>query len=284
MTDYQQARAGLGADLRALRLDAGLTVRGLAALLGWPPSKVSKLENGRQTATAADVSAFAGAVGRGDAAGELLARLRALDSHYMGWRRQLAAGTAARARAALDMDASTHEIWACETAVVPGLLQTAAYARAMLTRTAWLHGAPADVDAAVAARMERQHRFRQHARRLRVLLWEAALYMRLCPVEVMRDQLAHIAAVAAGGVEVGIVELGATLDVVPGHGFWIHDGRLVLVETIGAELRIEESAEVDTYRHVFEHLDAAAVHGPDVKRVLARAARTMSATHPNRLT
>ncbi len=40
-----------GPQLRQVREDAGISGRGMAELLGWPPSKISKLENGQQTAT-----------------------------------------------------------------------------------------------------------------------------------------------------------------------------------------------------------------------------------------
>ena len=48
-TDLQQARVALGVRLRELRADDGLSGRDLAGGCGWLPSKVSKLENGRQT-------------------------------------------------------------------------------------------------------------------------------------------------------------------------------------------------------------------------------------------
>jgi transcriptional regulator with XRE-family HTH domain len=79
-TDFQHARRSLGARLRELRTQAGLTGRVLAQRLGWPQSKISKLETGRQTATADDLQAWAAGIGRPSVAGELQARLRGLES------------------------------------------------------------------------------------------------------------------------------------------------------------------------------------------------------------
>src|SRR5262245_20151640 len=74
-TDYQQAREGLGLRLRELRLtapDGRLTGAQLAERLGWPPSKVSKLELGKQTATPDDLRRYTDAVGQPEAYGEVL--------------------------------------------------------------------------------------------------------------------------------------------------------------------------------------------------------------------
>jgi transcriptional regulator with XRE-family HTH domain len=48
-TDFQSARVALGARLRELRVEAGLGGKGIAETLGWQRSKVSRLENGKQT-------------------------------------------------------------------------------------------------------------------------------------------------------------------------------------------------------------------------------------------
>jgi transcriptional regulator with XRE-family HTH domain len=50
-----QAKEALGHRLRDLRKDAGLTGRQLALLAGWPNSKVSKIEYGKQTPTEDDI-------------------------------------------------------------------------------------------------------------------------------------------------------------------------------------------------------------------------------------
>ncbi|MFF9740591.1 helix-turn-helix domain-containing protein [Streptomyces sp. NPDC014376] len=46
-TDFQTARAALGARLRELRSEAGFNGKGVAEVLGWQYSKVSRLETGK---------------------------------------------------------------------------------------------------------------------------------------------------------------------------------------------------------------------------------------------
>lgn len=70
-TDYQTAREALGARLRELRTEAGLEGKSLAAKLGCQPSKVSRLQNGKQTPTAADLTKWAHACDRPDVEAEL---------------------------------------------------------------------------------------------------------------------------------------------------------------------------------------------------------------------
>lgn len=94
-TDYQQARQALGVRLRELRLSAPggrLTGAELAEQYGWNKSKVSRLENGRQTPTPHDLRNWAEATGQPEAYDELVARLRGFESHIRSWRRQLASG------------------------------------------------------------------------------------------------------------------------------------------------------------------------------------------------
>ncbi len=55
-TDFQTARVALGARLRELRSEAGLNGKGVAEALGWQRSKVSRLETGKQTPTASDLT------------------------------------------------------------------------------------------------------------------------------------------------------------------------------------------------------------------------------------
>ncbi|KMS77649.1 DNA-binding protein, partial [Streptomyces regensis] len=139
MTDFQMARSALGTRLRELRTEAGLSGKAIAAHLNWPPSKVSKIETGKQSPTAEDLHRWASACARPEAEPELTGRLRSLETHYAAWRRQLAAGVRARQEDWQSIEGSALEIRCVETAVVPGLLQTAEYARHMFLRTTALH-------------------------------------------------------------------------------------------------------------------------------------------------
>lgn len=276
MTDYQTARTSLGVQLRELRTDAGLSGRDLATRLGWHPSKVSRLEHGKQTATVEDLTAWAAACGQPAAGRGLIAQRRSLETHYASWRRQLAGGTRARQVAFAELERGTRCFRIFESACVPGLLQTRDYAAPMIRRGIRLHDTPNDRDAAVHARLERQRILRESGRAFHILIWEPALLVRLCADDAMAAQLDHISAsITQGRHDIGIVPVDARLDVVPSHGFWIFDDTQVLVETVSAELCLTDDDAITPYRQVFAELSHAAERGHDAVRLVERARRRL---------
>ncbi|MFD5058271.1 helix-turn-helix domain-containing protein [Streptomyces sp. NPDC058394] len=269
-TDFQQARASLGARLRELR--AEITGRDLATRLGWTQSKVSKLETGRQTATAADLKAWADATGHPTAADELQARLQGLESHSRSWRRQLRAGhRPVQDALTVEYERST-ELRAWEGSMIVGLLQTPDYARAIFTRYAELHRSPRDIEDAVRARMRRQDMLYQQGRTFHIVMWEAALYSGVCPPTVLSAQLDRLVGVIGlDTVRLGIVPLGAQVAIPPGPGFWLYDERLTIVEDWHAELWLDDPDSLTVYRRVWDALADSAVYGASAHRLLARA-------------
>ncbi|MFE6284336.1 helix-turn-helix domain-containing protein [Streptomyces sp. NPDC057877] len=279
-TDYQQAREALGTRLRELRLSAAdgrLTGPQLARRLGWPHSKVYKLEGGRQTATGDDLRAWAEAVGEPEVTEELLARLRGFESHIRSWRRQLASGHAPVQdvwNVAVDQARVIH---AWEEAVIPGMLQTADYARHIFLRYADLQGTKRDTDAAVRARVQRQEWLYRGGRMFHALVWEPALHALICPPSVLVGQLDRLAGVIGmDTVELGVIPLGASLRVPPANGFWVLDQQLVIAEDWHAELWLDDADTVASYVRVWETLRQSAVYGADAQNVIARARRSVS--------
>ncbi|EWS93480.1 regulatory protein [Streptomyces filamentosus NRRL 11379] len=146
-TDFQTARVALGARLRELRSEAGLNGKGVAEALGWQRSKVSRLETGKQTPTASDLTQWSQAVGRPDVATELRGRLVGLESQYRSWRRQLAGGHRARQELGVTETTVTQLIRGVEVSRIPGLFQTADYARHTFEANAEFRRIPRDIEA-----------------------------------------------------------------------------------------------------------------------------------------
>jgi transcriptional regulator with XRE-family HTH domain len=76
----QQAREALGARLREIRLDAGLTARTLARLAGWHFTKVSKLEHGTRRPSHDDIRAWCRHCRAEEQVTDLLATARSIDA------------------------------------------------------------------------------------------------------------------------------------------------------------------------------------------------------------
>lgn len=271
-TDFQSARIALGARLRELRVEAGLSGKELAERLAWQRSKVSRLETGKQTASAADLMAWAAAVGAPGQGPDLESRRRGLESQQRSWRRQLSAGhRPVQDRYVVEYQ-RTATMRGYEATVIPGLFQTPQYARHLLVQNAALMRSPRDTDEAVAARMRRQEVLYEVGKLFHVLIWEGALHALICPREVMAGQLDRLVGlIGMSTVELGLVPLGASMPLTPKHGFWIFDEERVIVETINTELQYDAVDDVALYGRVWDQLAEAAVYGPRAHRLIARA-------------
>ncbi|MEV0186025.1 DUF5753 domain-containing protein [Streptomyces sp. NPDC050625] len=214
----------------------------LAERLGWPHSKIYKLEGGRQTATSEDLRAWAAGVGRPDVYDELEGRLKAFESHIRSRRRQLAAGHRP-VQDSWNLEVSrTRVIRAWEEAVIPGMLQTADYARSIFLRYATLHGTARDTEEALRSRMRRQEWLYEAGRQFHAPVWEAALHALVCPPPVLAAQLDRLTGmVGMDTVEIGIIPLSTFLKIPTANVFWVLDDRLVITEDWHAELWLDDT-------------------------------------------
>lgn len=265
------ARRALGARLRECRRDAGLSGVALATAAGWPGSKVSKIEHGRQTPTEADIHEWCHWCRADYAVPDLIATLRNLTAAYLEWRRVVVAGQAHRQRRAIGLESDTRSIRGYHPRIIPGLVQTRAYATAIFRRTAEFYQAPDDVEAAVNTRMQRQYVLHRGDHRIHYLIEEQALYTRIGDADVMAEQLRHLlTTMRLPRLAVAIVPRTAEYRA-PATNFVIHDRKVVLVETVAAELTITRPSEVALYEKSFALLAEQAMHGEDA-RALIRAA------------
>lgn len=269
MTSIQHARQALGGRLREVRRRSGLTGRQLAGHLGWVPSKVSKLENGRQTPSDDDIRRWCAACGAGGELDGLLASLHTLESRHAEWRRILSGGATGHQGEISALDARTRLFRAFETSIVPGLLQVDGYARCVFAKVIAAHRVPDDINDAVATRMARQQILYDPAKRFHFVITEAALRYRLCPPRVMLAQLDRLmAATALSGVRIGVIPGPASYPAIPSHGFWILDDKIVMVETISAELNLTQPQEIELYASAFGQLAAVAGYGSHARSVI----------------
>jgi transcriptional regulator with XRE-family HTH domain len=155
-----------------------------------------------------------------------------------------------------------------EPLLVPGLLETEAYARAVVG--AALVKDPAEIERRVTVRMERQRRLAMpDGLNLWVVLDEAALRRPVGGPPVMAEQLRRLAEAATQPnvtLQVLPFEAGAYLGM--GSSLAIltfpdpEDADVVFLENMGGELYLESQEQVRGYVQVFDHLRAAAL-GPE---------------------
>ena len=155
-SNVHEARNALGKRLRELRSSAGLNGRQLAESLSWPPSKVSKLENGHQTPTDDDIRGWTAVTNCERDTEALLASLHTLEVQHAEWQRILRTGLKPHQQELIEWDQRTRLFRAFEVTVIPGLLQTAEYARSRFAEGIRRLKIPNDINEAVARRVQRQ--------------------------------------------------------------------------------------------------------------------------------
>jgi transcriptional regulator with XRE-family HTH domain len=270
VSSFQRAREALGIKLRELRRDARLTGRALAERNGWHPSKISKIEGGKQTPTEADLEIWVGACGQPGLASELIMSLRTLESHYVEHRRLFHTGMSAQQRVFSELEDKTALVRNFENVFVPGLLQTPEYARYRLAEGIEYDGAPDDLDEAVGARMQRQQILYRTGKRFHFVITEAVLRYRLCPPEVMLGQLDRLVTLSTmPTIRFGVIPFGARLPLAPVHGFWLMDERVVVVENFTASQNVTQANEIATYVRIFGQLAAVARYESEARSVIA---------------
>jgi len=267
----EQARRALGTRLREIREDAGLTGRALAATTGWHYTKVSKLENGARPPSQADIREWCRICRADEQVPELVAAARSIETSYAEWRRQLRVGMRRAQAARLPAYERTTRFRLYEPGLVPGILQTAEYAAAVIRSFLAFSQAARDVGEAVAARMEWQ-RIIYGDKEFRVILEEQALRTRVGGPVVMSGQLDRLLAVMSlPSVTLGIIPLGAERKVMPSNGFLIFDDEMVQAETVTAELTVTEPREVALYARRFDFLSKSAVTGREARGLIHHA-------------
>jgi uncharacterized protein DUF5753/helix-turn-helix protein len=143
----------LGEGLRVAMENAGLSGVEAARILGWSPGWVSRLLTGKRGCRDTEIAHFLG-VCRVDAkeAERLMALAQEQDTP--GWLQQYGAGMTKRLRTLIDHETQAAKINCFECLVVPGLLQTAEYARAVFNAVA--NVTASQIEDRLATRMARQ--------------------------------------------------------------------------------------------------------------------------------
>ncbi|AZK93500.1 MULTISPECIES: helix-turn-helix domain-containing protein [Streptomyces] len=273
-TSVQEARAALAERLRALRLDAGITGKQLAAACGWSAAKSSRIAAGRTSPSDDDIRAWCRACGAEDLTADLIAARRQADSMYVEWRRLQRTGMRRLQEASRPLYERTRSFRVYASGVIPGYLQTPGYARALMGTIARFRGTPDDVDDAVKARIRRSQAVLHGNHRFATLIEENVLHHRVGDTEVMAGQLGHLlASMALPSMSIGIVPSAAAREQVmwPVEQFTAFDDDRVHVELLAAKVTVTAPGELEVYHRAFARLARLAVHGAHARALIVRA-------------
>ncbi|GAA4618757.1 helix-turn-helix transcriptional regulator [Actinoallomurus liliacearum] len=276
-------RRRLASRLRQLREQADMTVAEAAKAIEWTPSKITWIETNRgKRPNPRDVrdlcDAYEVTNERERAYLEQLAR----DGRLKGWWDPYGDVLPHPYENYVGLEAEAATVLNFELGMIPGLLQTEDYARAMI------QAGPAElaadkVDKRVEVRIKRQAALRQDpGLRLVAVIDEAALHRQVGSTTVMRAQLQHLVDIAE--------ELSrVTIQVVPfirgahssmTNGFVIlqfpesEDPDVVYVENAAGGLWLEDVQEITGHHVAFQHLLGNADSAPDTIAMIAKMARS----------
>jgi len=271
-TPIREARETLGARLAEIRKDAGLTGRALAVRAGWHFTKVSKIENGARSPSEQDIRAWCLVCGAAGQVPNLIATVRNIQAMYLEHRRQLSSGLKHLQESAIPLYERTTVFRVYETTVIPGLLTTAEYAATIFRFWTDFMNVPDDVNAAVAARMERQKVLYTGNRQFTFILEEQTFHTRVGGPDIMIGQLDRLLAVMSlPAVSLSVIPRRAERHSLAHASFWIFDNSRVNVETVSASLAITQPREIVLYTRVFERLQQSAVTGQHARRLISQA-------------
>lgn len=262
-------RRRLGAELHRLREAAGLTAEEVAAHIENHPSKISRIEHGRSGLRQRDLRDILDLFGVTDERRRNSLLSLARNSNEKGWWHQHKDVLTSAYSDLIDLESDAAGMLSFEALLVPGLLQTADYARAVAGAVPVL--APRDVEEFVSVRMARQEVLtKPEPLELWMILTEAALRQPMGGREVMRTQLRHLTEAAqkdnvtlqvlpyAVGAHAGINGPFTVLEFPE-----LTDQDVVLVENLASSLYLEEEQEIRWYKLVFNHLRMTALPAAD---------------------
>ena len=238
-------------ELRRYRENAGLSCSDAGARLGVSGSKISRIETGVSGLQIEDVAALLGLYHVPAKERRAIVELARKADEKGWWERQ--AGLPQTWRNLIEFESNANRIQNFENMLVPGLLQTAEYSRAIIQG---IDGtlSESELDGLVAARMARQLLLRRtHAPQFLAVIDETALRRPIGGPGVMQRQLHHLLAVSnAANISVRAVPFGANAHAGL-HGSFLlldftEDPDIVYVGNHYTELFLEEEQDLASYR------------------------------------
>lgn len=254
-------RRELAAQLRSLRLESRMTIEQVAGHLFCSAGKVSRMENGFRAGTLRDVRDLCGLYKVPGAQRDYLMEL-ARQSKQHGWWQDY--DLPFSTYVGLEADAASISSYYC--VVVPGLLQTADYARAVVTAVGRGRGLSREaIEERVEIRLTRQRVLTQtNPPKLAAVVDEAVLHRIVGNTAVMAGQMDQLIELSTlDNIDIRVITYGAGCHPGIGGAFDILDFSadlpgLVYIEGLFGLIYVEKERDVNRYKAVFEMLQKVA--------------------------
>jgi transcriptional regulator with XRE-family HTH domain len=274
-------RRRLAAELRRLRERAGFTGEQVAERLGWSGSKVSRIETTKLGVKEADLRLLLELYRLNEPhRSEVLALAR--ESTKTAWVDEAALASFPAGYASyVYAEAEAMSLWHWAPQVVPGLLQTEAYAReVVLSWHSMFNLSPTDIEARVEARIRRQHVLtREQPLYFCAVIDESVMHRQMGDRAVMREQLVRLVESSRmPSVKLHVLPLAGPHPVGTGEFAYmrfaqVYEVRLpdiVNTERLEGDYRIENATDTNQYRVAFEHLRSEALDPTQSRDLISR--------------
>lgn len=271
-------RRRLGQELRKLRELKGMTAEEVADRLLVSQSKISRLENGRRSISQRDVRDLCGVYEVEDHRIVDSLMQMAKESRQQGWWHAFG-DIPYSVYIGLETDAASLRVY--EPLVVPGLLQTQAYAEAVIAG-ALPEATPGDIEKRVQVRVRRQDRITDPRQPLRLwaVLDESALRRAVGGPQTMVEQLEHLMELSRlphVTVQVMPFSMGAHPGVNGQYAILefpdASDSTVIYLEGVTSDLYLEKANDVQSYGVMYEHLRAQALNADQSREFIEKVAK-----------
>lgn len=271
----------LGHRLRELRTSTGLTAKAVSEELEVAASWVTRIENGERGIQIRDLRRLFDLYDVQDSAVKEHLLDLARQAKVQGWWDPYKSTLPPKYADYIGLESAASRVRNAELVVVPGLLQTEAYARALLQ-----HGMHAftseEVESRVAVRLRRQQNLLQRSEaHLEVILDESVLRRVVGNSAVMRHQLAHILTCAEqSNVTIQILPLANGAHAGTSGSFVILDypaesmASIPYVETVAGDLYLEKRGDIDTCNEVWNYMADRSLTEADSTMLLTQTMKT----------
>lgn len=272
-------RRRLGMELRRLREASGLMIEDVAKHLECSMSRVSRIETGKSVARIRDVRDMLDLYAVGDQEQREQLLTLAKEAQQRGWWTEYEAVLSAGLDTYVGLEASAASIRSFQTHLVPGLLQTEEYARALIRATRRTESLE-NVDRMIALRSRRQTMLaNSDYLEMWAVIDEAVLRRPIGGLAVMRAQLTRL--LEAGdlpSVTIQVLPFARGAHAGVDGAFTIigfpdpTDLDVVYVDCPAGNIFLEKEKDVRRHTTWFDHLRAAALPPDESAEFISAAA------------
>ncbi|MGW0393139.1 helix-turn-helix domain-containing protein [Streptomyces sp. NPDC003042] len=260
-------KTSLGSALRELRVSSGMEAKAVARGAAMSRSKLSKIENGNTAASVTDVDCILTAIGVSEEVKvEFMAAAREAATEVTAWRLIRRLGYSRKQEQVQALESQTTLLRLFQPSLIPGLLQTPEYVRAVFARKGLTE---VQLERTIGARLARQGVLYSTEKAFRFVITESVLRWHIVPPLVMVGQLDRLISVSRlPNVDMRIVALSAAQVEFPEHSFSIKDDRTVTIEMVHAEMVVTDPRDVALYVSKFEGFRRTTVAGESMRALI----------------